>query len=195
MLNDRPVAGQLTPPKLSCPGADTAGMTFTSPLTRTEPPRTNPELAALNSWLDYNRATLLGKLDGLTEEQAGQPMVGSGTTLHGLVRHMTTMEQFFLVECVGGQVEPYPYYDGEEVDWDWELDRSEGLQADVDRYVALCERARAITADVDPDTAIVTKRGNTVDIRWVMLGQIQEYARHNGHADILRELIDGTTGE
>ncbi len=168
-------------------------MTFTSPLTRTEPPRTNPELAALNSWLDYNRATLLSKLDGLTEEQAGQPMVGSGTTLHGVVRHLTTMEQFFFVEYVGGQVEPYPYYDGEKVDWD--LDRSEGLQPDVDRYVALCERARAITADVDPDTVIVTKRGNTVDIRWVMLGQIQEYARHNGHADIIRELIDGTTGE
>jgi hypothetical protein len=69
--------------------------------------------------LDYNRATLLSKLDGLTEAQAGQPMVGSGTTLHGVVRHMTTMEQFFFVECVGGQVEPYPYYDGEEVDWDW----------------------------------------------------------------------------
>ena len=170
-------------------------MTFTSPLTRTEPPRTNPESAALNSWLDYNRATLLSKLDGLTEEQAGQRMVGSGTTLHGIVRHMTTMEQFFFVECIGGLVEPYPYYDGEEIDWDWDLDRSEGLQPDVDRYVALCERARAITADLDPDTTIVTRRGNSVDVRWVMLGQIHEYARHNGHADIIRELIDGTTGE
>jgi len=170
-------------------------VTFTSPLTRTEPAPTNPELAALNSWLDYNRATLLSKLAGLTEEQAGQRMVGSGTTLQGVVRHMTTMEHFFFVECIGGQVEPYRYYDGEEIDWDWELDRSEGLQPDVDRYVALCERARAITADLDPDATIVTRRGNTVDIRWVMLGQIQEYARHNGHADIIRELIDGTTGE
>ena len=126
-------------------------MTFSSPLTRTDPPFTNPELAALNSWLDYNRATLLSKLDGLTEEQAGRRMVGSDTTLHGIVRHMTTMEQFFFVECVAGQVEPYPYYDGEEVNWDWELDRSEGLQADVDRYLALCERSRTITAEVDPD--------------------------------------------
>jgi hypothetical protein len=67
---------------------------------------------------------------------------------------MTTMEQFFSVECVGGQVEPYPYYDGEKVDRDWELDRSEGLQPDV-----------------DPN------------------------ARHNGYADILRALMDGTTGE
>jgi hypothetical protein len=170
-------------------------MTFSSPLGRTEPARTDPEPAALNSWLDLNRATLLSKLDGLTEEQAGRRVVPSGTTLHGLVRHLTTMEQFFFVECVGGLVEPYPYYDGEKVDWDWELDRSEGLQADVDRYVALCERARAITADIDPDATITTRRGTTLDIRRVMLGQIQEYARHNGHADILRELIDGTTGE
>ena len=59
----------------------------------------------------------------------------------------------------------------------------------------MCERARAITADVDPDATIVTKRGTTIDIRWVMLGHTQEYARHNGHADIIRELIDGTTGE
>ena len=56
----------------------------------------------------YLKCSLLGKLDGLTEEQAGQRTVGSGTTLHGLVRHMTTMEQFFFVECVGGLVEPYP---------------------------------------------------------------------------------------
>jgi hypothetical protein len=169
-------------------------MTFTSPFTRTDPPFINPELAALNSWLDYNRATLLSKLDGLTEEQAGRRMVGSDTTLHGIVRHMTTMEQFFFVECVAGQVQPYPYYDGEKVDWDWELDRSEGLQADVDRYVAMCERSRRITAAVDPNATLTTRRGSTIDIRWVMIGQIQEYARHNGHADIIRELIDGTTG-
>jgi hypothetical protein len=56
-------------------------------------------------------------------------------------------------------------------------------------------RARAITADVDLDRTLVTQRGNTVDVRWIMISQITEYARHNGHADIVRELIDGTTGE
>lgn len=170
-------------------------MTFTSPLERTDPPYTSPELAALNSWLDYHRATLLSKLDGLTDEQAGQRKVGSDTTLHGLVRHMTTIEQWTFVECVSGVREPYAYYDGEEVDWDWELDRSEGLQADVDRYLAMCERSRAITADIDLDSTYTTKRGRTIDVRWTMISMIGEYARHNGHADIIRELIDGTTGE
>jgi Protein of unknown function (DUF664) len=170
-------------------------VTFASPLTRTEPPRTNSELAALNSWLDYNRATLLGKLDGLTEEQAGQPMVGSGTTLHGLVRHMTTIEQWNFVECVAGLPEPYAYYDGEEVDWDWDLARSEGLQPDVQRYLAICARAREIMARADLDRTFTTKRGNTLDVRYAVIHMVEEYARHNGHADILRELLDGTTGE
>jgi hypothetical protein len=172
-----------------------AGMNFTSPLERADPPDISPELAALNSWLDYERATLLTKLQGLTEEQAGQRTVGSDTTLHGLLRHLTTIEQWWFVECVAGRKEPYPYYDGEEIDWDWDLSRSEGLQADVDRFVALCERNRRITADVDPNSTITTKRGRVYDIRAVMIGMIHEYARHNGHADIVRELIDGVTGE
>jgi hypothetical protein len=162
---------------------------------RIEPPDINSELAALNGWLDYERATLLSKLEGLTPEQAGQRTVGSDTTLHGLVRHLTTIEQWWFVECVAGRKEPYAYYDGEEIDWDWDLGRSEGLQADVDRFVAMCERNRQITADVDPNGTITTKRGRVMDIRGIMIGMIIEYSRHNGHADIVRELIDGVTGD
>ncbi|MEU6237244.1 DinB family protein [Kitasatospora sp. NPDC047058] len=169
-------------------------MTFTSPLQRVDPPTTGPEMAALNSWLDYERATLLSKLEGLTPEQAARRTVASETTLHGLVRHLTTIEQWWFVECVAGSKEPYPYYDGEEVDWDWELDRSEGLDADVARYVAQCERSRAVTAGLDPDTTVTTKRGRVYDVRSIMIGMIREYARHNGHADVVRELTDGVTG-
>ena len=165
------------------------------PVERVDPPHVNPELATLNSWLDYERATLLLKLEGLTAEQAGQRTVPSETTLHGILRHLTTIEQWWFVECVAGSKEPYPYYDGEEIDWDWDLSRSEGLQADVDRYLALCERIRGITADVDPNATITTKRGRVMDIRGIMIGMIHEYARHNGHADVVRELIDGVTGE
>jgi hypothetical protein len=170
-------------------------MTSFSPIERVDPPLVSSELGALNSWLDYERATLLTKLQGLTDEQAGQRTVRSVTTLHGILRHLTTIEQWWFVECVAGSKEPYPYYDGEEVDWDWDLSRSEGLQADVDRYVALCERIRAIAADVDPNATITTKRGRVLDIRGIMIGMIHEYARHNGHADVVRELIDGVTGE
>ena len=170
-------------------------VTFTSPLQRTDAPYVAPEKTALESCLDYQRATLLAKLDGLTQEQAGRRLVGSDTTLHGLVRHMTTIEQWNFVECVAGLKEPYAYYDGEEVDWDWDLSRSEGLLPDVERYLAICARARDIMAKADLDTTFTTKRGNTIDVRYIMVHMIEEYARHNGHADILRELTDGTTGE
>ncbi len=170
-------------------------MTFTSRFERVEPPDVNPELAALNSWLDYQRATLLTKLEGLTEEQAGQRTVPSDTTLHGIVRHVTTIEQWCFVECIAGLKEPYAYYDGEEINWDWDLNRSEGMQADIDRYAAMCERNRQITADVDPNATITTKRGRVMDIRGIMIGMICEYARHSGHADVVRELTDGVTGE
>ena len=170
-------------------------MTFSSPLARVDKPDVAPELTALTAELDHQRATLLGKLDGLTEEQAGRRTVGSETTLHGLVRHLTTLEQYWFVESIAGRTEPYPYFDGHEVDWDWELDRSEGLQADVDRYVALMERTRQITVVLDPDATITTKHGRTLAVRRVLLGLVAEYARHNGHADVIRELIDGTTGD
>src|SRR5215475_8991204 len=145
-------------------------MTFTSPLQRVDPPTASPELAALNSWLDYERATLLSKLEGLTAEQAGQRTVPSDTTLHGIVRYLTTIEQWWFVECVAGLKEPYAYYDGEKIDWDWEIDRSEGLDADIDRFVALCERNRAITADIDPNATVTTKRGRVYDVRTIMIG-------------------------
>src|SRR5688500_9225474 len=103
-------------------------MIFTSPLQRIDPPNVAAEKPALETCLDYHRATLLAKLEGLTQEQAGRRLVGSDTTLHGLIRHMTTIEQWWFVECVAGLKEPYAYYDGEEVDWDWDLSRSEGLR-------------------------------------------------------------------
>ena len=105
------------------------------------------------------------------------------------MRHLTTIEQYWFVEGIAGLTEPYPYFDGDEEDWDWELDRSEGLQPDVDRYVALVERARQITADLDLDATITTKHGRTLSHRRVMLGLVAEYARHNVHADVIRELI------
>ena len=170
-------------------------MTFTSPMARVAKPDVAPELTALNAELDFQRATLLARLEGLTDEQARQRTVGSDTTLHGLVRHLTTIEQYWFVEGVAGLTEPYPYSDGEEEDWDWDADRSEGLMADVDRYVALVERARLITAEVDPDATVTTRHGRTLSVRRVMLGLVAEYARHNGHADVVRELIDGVTGD
>ena len=167
--------------------------TFKSPLDRVNAPMVGTEREALAGWLDYYRADLLAKLEGLTEEQADRRVVPSLTTLHGLVRHLTKVEFAWFVKATAEVDEPGPFGWPERKDGDFLLDDGETLEADVARYVAACERSREIFAGVELDDVRASRRGDEVDVRWIMLHMIEEYAQHNGHADILRELIDGAT--
>jgi uncharacterized damage-inducible protein DinB len=169
-------------------------MVFASPLKQPDDMATvGPERLTLQSFLDLYRVELLAKLDGLTEEQSDRRLVGSLTTLHGLVRHMTKVEFVWFVRVISGSDEPAPFGWPDVRDGDFCLDDSEGLEADVARYVAACERSRDIFATVALDDVRTHHRFGDVDVRWVMVHMIREYAQHNGHADIIRELIDGTT--
>jgi uncharacterized damage-inducible protein DinB len=168
-------------------------MTFTSPLKRVDPPNVAPEREALAAWLDYHRAELLSKLDGLDEEQASRRVLPSLTTLQGLVRHLTKVEHIWFVIRLTGSDDPVPFGWPEVQDGDFRLDESEGLEADVAAFVAACERSREIYADLTVDQIWTSSRGGDFDVRWVMIHMIEEYAQHNGHADIIRELIDGVT--
>ncbi len=168
-------------------------MPFTSPLQHGELPTVASERDALSSWLEFHRVELLSKLEGLTEEQADQRVVGSLTTLHGLVRHLTKVEHVWFVTVLTRGEDPAPFGWPEIRDGDFRLDDSEGLAADVAGYLAACERSREIFAGVSLDEIRQHHRLGDVDVRWVMLHMIEEYAQHNGHADIIRELIDGTT--
>lgn len=165
---------------------------FTSPVQRVMPPRVAPERQALAGWLDAQRAELLAKLDGLTDEQADRRLVPSLTTLHGLVRHMTKVEFAWFVMYIEGSEEPAPFGWPDRVDGDFLLDDGVSLQQDVDRFVAACERSREAFARVSLDDVRTHRRFGELDVRWIMVHMIREYAQHNGHADILRELIDGT---
>jgi uncharacterized damage-inducible protein DinB len=158
-----------------------------------KPPQTSAERDALAGWLDFHRAKLLSKLDGLTDAQADRRVVPSLNTLHGLVRHLTKVEFIWFVEVISGSDEPAPFGWPERVDGDFLLDDGESLRADAERFVAACERSRAIFAGVGLDEVRTQRHVGEVDVRWIMLHMIREYAQHNGHADILRELIDGTT--
>jgi uncharacterized damage-inducible protein DinB len=167
--------------------------TFKSPMNRVDPPLIAPEREALAGWLDYHRAELLSKLDGLTDEQADRRLVPSLTTLHGLVRHLTKVEYAWFVRGIEGSDEPGPFSWPGRVDGDFLLDDGESVEADAARFVAACERSRQIFAGVELDDVRTHPRIGELDVRWIMLHMIEEYAQHNGHADILRELIDGTT--
>jgi hypothetical protein len=168
-------------------------MPFTSPLQPAELPTVAPEREALRSWLDYHRVELLSKLEGLDEEQASRRVVGSLTTLHGLIRHLTKVEHVWFVKVLARSDEPAPFGWPEVQDGDFRLDDSDGLAADVAHYLDACERSREIFGGLSLDEIRQHHRLGDVDVRWVMIHMIEEYAQHNGHADIIRELIDGTT--
>ena len=167
--------------------------TFHSPLAPAFPPNLGEERAALSGWLDFHRAELLSKLDGLTDEQAARRVLPSLNTLHGLVRHLSKVEFVWFAEIIEGTAEERPFGGAAAKDGDFRLDDGVGLAEDVARFVAACERSRKIFAGVALDDRRTHGRIGEIDVRWIMIHMIEEYAQHNGHADIIRELVDGRT--
>jgi hypothetical protein len=172
--------------------ADASGR-FANPVKPVDPASVAPEREALAGWLDVYRHALLAKLDGLTDEQADRRVVPSLTTLRGLVRHLTKVEFVWFVTVISGLDEPAPFGFPDRKDGDFLLDDGATLEEDVARYLAACDRSREVFAGVGLDEVRTHRRFGELDVRWVMIHMIEEYAQHNGHADILRELIDGAT--
>ncbi|MFI7547342.1 DinB family protein [Actinoplanes sp. NPDC049599] len=154
------------------------------------------ERAMLEGWLDLHRQTLLVKCAGLTAEQLKLRSVEPSTlSLLGLLRHMTEVERgWFRVQAAGGQL-PALYCSETNVDGDFDDVAEADAQADHAAFLAEIEAARAAVAGVSLEHEFATERRPAVSVRWVYLHMIEEYARHNGHADLLRERIDGQTGE
>ena len=168
---------------------------------RTDPPLQGPELPMLLGFLDYHRATLLMKVEGLDKERMNRRLPSSELTLAGLVKHLALVEDtWFSERTVGTPVEPWasaPWDD--DVDWDFHSAPEDEPADLVDLYRAACERSRrvveAVGGDLDHVTVAPSRSGEHFALRWVILHMIEETARHNGHADLLRESIDGVTGE
>jgi hypothetical protein len=163
---------------------------------RTDPPRVAGERAALEGWLDFHRATLLWKCDGLSGEQlAERSAEPSSMSLLGLVRHMTEVERGWFRQFVAGEDVPDVY--GSEEAPDADFDEVDPARADEElaTFRAEVEVCRKVAAGFDLDQTRRGRRGNDIDVRWVYLHMIEEYARHNGHADLLRERIDGVIGD
>jgi hypothetical protein len=163
--------------------------------TRIEPDGHEDERRSLDGWIAYHRATLLMKCEGLTVEQLKLRSAAPSTlTLLGLVRHMTEVERGWFRIRAGGQQLEYPYSTDDNPEADLlDVDTADA-SADIALYVDECQRAQAALAPVE--LATVFHRGERwFDLRWIYLHMIEEYARHNGHADLLRERIDGSTGD
>lgn len=175
-------------------------MSWTAPeISRSDFPLVAPERPALENMLDFYRETLLWKCAGLTGEQLAQWSVPPSTmSLLGLVRHLTEVERIWFRDNVAGDRSPGPYKTLDR--WDADFEDADGAQAEDDyaRHLTEVEYARKAAASHDLDGTFqrTTRRGDvlTFDLRWLYLHMIEEYARHLGHADLLRERIDGVTG-
>ena len=151
----------------------------------------------LGQYLDFHRATLQGKCAGMTEEQLKRRAVPtSNLTLLGLVRHLTDVEHGWFAEWLDGQPERARYLTRENPNGDFDNLDSHPVPAVWDAYHAqAAESQRVLGTFADGAELARGGPGRPRNVRWVALHMIEEYARHNGHADLLREAIDGETGE
>jgi len=164
---------------------------------RTEPSYVLPdERTMLNAWLEYHRGTLAFKCTGLTDDQLRERSVPpSSMSLLGLVRHMTEVERNWFQRVLLGADTPPLYWDETNEDGDFDDVDTADVASDVQRYHEACEAARAAESAAESLDASGQRRGETVTLRWILVHMIEEYARHNGHADLIRERIDGATGD
>jgi uncharacterized damage-inducible protein DinB len=172
-------------------------MTLTAPeITRDKEPFVADERTMLEGWLDYHRQTLLHKCAGLTAEQlVTRSVEPSSLSLLGLVRHMAEVERWWFRRNSAGQEIGDLYCTEASPDGDFDDVDPADAPVDMTTFSTECDLARAAVADLALDhTFTHPRRGTEMSLRWVYVHMIEEYARHNGHADLIRERIDGVTG-
>jgi hypothetical protein len=162
---------------------------------REEPPYVLGEREMLERWLEFHRTTLVLKCEGIDDAgRKARPVPTSKLSLHGLVRHMAEVERNWFRRTLLSQPEAPPIWfdpaieDSELVpldDADWE--------SDLAAWYAECEASRAAAAAKRLDDTGI-RRGQPCTLRWIYVHLIEQYARHNGHADLLRELVDESIG-
>jgi len=170
---------------------------------RTDPDLAVDELTTLVQYLDYGRATLVRHVEGLTSQQLAATTASSDLTLAGLVKHLALVEDAWFVETFLGETIPAPWAGidwGADPDWEFRTARDDSPDYLLGLYHAACDRARAVVAGAESLDALSVglsrrddTRGQRFSLRWIILHMIEETARHLGHADLIRQSIDGAT--
>ena len=166
---------------------------------RIDPDSAADERTTLRAFLEFHRQTLLWKCEGLTDEQLRRRAVPpSSMSLLGMVRHLADVERsWFRRRLAGEDAPPIFYRRPDNLDGDWnDLDdvRVEDVFTTWREEVDAARRIESSFASLD-DTVHQADDDAELSVRWVLVHMIEEYARHNGHADLLREQLDGATGE
>src|SRR5687767_14266477 len=164
---------------------------------RVDPPYAADERTMLLAFLDYYRETMIRKLEGLTEDQARWKPAESANSLISMVQHLAYVEQWWFRTCFAGEPdEPIPGSD-EDPDIDFKVTDDKTIADAVMFYRSEFARANEIVkaASSLDDFSVVAARGKPRTLRWILVHMVEETARHAGHADITRELIDGSVGD
>ncbi len=165
------------------------------------PPVAADERTTLTAFLDYFRAVIVDKASGLSREQFTRRLEPSTLTLGGIVHHLALVEHWWFHQFFTGSeaLEPWASVDWEpDPDWDFNVVPELEPEEVFDRYTASCERARQVTAaagSLDQLSVRMSRDGDPKSLRWILVHMIEETARHAGHADLIRESIDGETGD
>ena len=156
-------------------------------------PYTGGEKESLHASLDRHRDAVLWKLEGLDDEQVRRVMTPSGTNLLGLVKHLASVEYGWFCSTFGREVEPL-WFDPT-TEEDMSAGQGESTQQIIDFYDRARTAADRTITELSLDDLGTSWNGTTVSLRWVLIRMVEETARHAGHMDIVRELIDGGSGD
>jgi len=157
-------------------------------------PFTGGEKESLQASLNRHRDVVLWKLEGLDDAALRRPMVPSGTSLLGLVKHLAAVDYSWFCTTFGRETEPLPF-DPDDADADLRVNPDETTADIVEFYGRARAASDAAIDELDLDDVGTAWFGDPVSLRWVLIHMIEETAWHAGHLDILRELIDGSTGD
>jgi uncharacterized damage-inducible protein DinB len=157
-------------------------------------PFTAGEKESLHVSLDRHRDVVLWKMDRLDDEQLRRPMTPSGTNLLGLVKHLGSVEYGWFCDTFTRESESIPF-DQDDPDADMRAGPDETTVGILEYYRRARAAADRVIDELELDDVGTAWFGDTVSLRWVLIHMLEETARHAGHMDILRELIDGETGD
>ena len=163
-----------------------------------DPASTGNERDTLLAFLDYYRAVFVRKVEGIDDDEARRRVPPSSMDLLGMTRHLADVERWWFRGSFAAEVTSGIYDSDDDPDLDWHHGPGDTLNDALSHWHEEVARAREIvaaTTDLDAVGANVHPRRGPITLRWILVHMIEEYARHCGHADLLREAIDGRTGD
>ena len=173
----------------------------TPPDSRIEPPETAGERETLTGFVEYFRATVVMKASGLSDADGAKRLLPSLTTVSGLIKHLTDVERYWFRTRLDGQQDVPTRWSADDPDGEFRVHDGERLADLIGDYEEVCRESREVLARYDLEDCCRVADGdgdgdaNGQNVRWVLVHMIEETGRHCGHLDILRELLDGSTGD